>query len=276
MSDFFVCPDCGEDEYRVFREEDKVEETICEYCKHAGAECLLEGKPSCASCKMNRKTQIKSPAGSYRSDSSLSKPTKAIANSFAEQLKHGIKSKISLREDFNDSEVPSSPAIVHKRGESAVPADLLKGHHFLQKYVSGHVAELVLLYNSQQHGMSSAAFHSKCDDSKNGLIVIVSLTHGMQIAGFTWKGIRKGTGNANDTQLGGAVIKDGSFELFKFKNNIVFNVAEGIKFSSESDLYINFDDKSKCLCNFVAQFRGNSSWTEDIEDIKAYRLLAAE
>ena len=276
MSEFFVCPDCGEDEYRILREEDKVEETICEYCKHAGAECLVDGRPSCVSCKMNRKTQVKSPAGSFRSDNSRSKPTKVIASSFAEQLKHGIKSRIPNRKDSAEYETPSIPAIVHKRGESGIPADLLKGHSFLQRYVNGNGAELVMLYNSKVDGMSSVAFHGKCDDSKNGLIIIVALTQGVQIAAFSWKGIRRGIGNSNDSQLGGAIIRGNTFELSKFKNNIIYYVAEGIKFSSESDLYLNFDDKDKCICNFIDQFRGNNAWTENIEEIKAYRLLVAE
>jgi hypothetical protein len=270
---FFVCPECGVDDHSLF-EEDKIEETICDYCKDAPAECLIDGRPCCQSCKLNSRSKAKSPAGSIRSDGKA-KQVSVIAGSFADQLKHGIKSKLKAT-DSHDTETPSVPAIVHKRGESAVTADLLKGHSFLQKYVNGLFSELVLLYSSKNEGISISAFKNKCEDSKNGLIVIVSLRQGLQVAAFSWKGIRKGMANINDSQLGGAIIRGNSFDMFKFRSNTIFNLPEGIKFSNENDLYINFMELEKSICNFAEQLRGNANWTNDIDEIKAYRLLEAE
>ena len=277
-NNFFICHECGGDDHLVFREEDKEEELICEYCKGVSAECLVDGRPCCQSCKLNRKSQAKSPAGSIRSDGKAKTVAVAvIAGSFADQLKHGIKGKLMRAENSsNDPDAPSVPAIVHKRGESAVTADLLKGHNFLQKYVNGVFSELVLLYSSKNDGFSSEVFHKKCEDSKNGLIIIVSLIHGLQVAAFSWKGIRKGMPQCNDSQLGGAVIRGNSFEMTKFRSSTIFNLKEGIKFSNENDLYINFDEKEKSICNFAEQLRGSSSWTNEIDEIKAYRLLEIE
>ena len=217
---------------------------------------------------MNRKTQNKSPAGSIRSDhdsfkgtaqrSSIEPPKPASSKNIAIQLKKSLEMH------------------VHKRGDSAVSVEFFKAHKFLQKYITNNFNEISCIFNTTNDGFNSAAFHSKCDDCKNGIIVIISLTLDYEIAAFSWKGIRKGISQFNDSQMGGAIIKNNSFEFVAFKDNIVYSLQEGIRFSSENDLYLNFDDKDKSICNFDQKLKRNQLWTSFIQEISVYRLQITE
>ena len=79
------------------------------------------------------------PAGSIRSEGKAKTvAVDVISDSFADQLKHGMKGALMRAgNSYNDRDVPFIPAIVYKRGESAVTVDLLKGHNLLHKYVNG-------------------------------------------------------------------------------------------------------------------------------------------
>ncbi|OMJ65123.1 hypothetical protein SteCoe_39181 [Stentor coeruleus] len=269
MSDFLVCEECNKGDDSIFQEEYKIEEHICVFCRYGEAECLVDGQPTCVPCKMNNKIENKSSAGSINSDrgSYKSSPKKhqnvtinksVIPKNIADQLKQCI-------DIYN-----------HKRGDSSVAVEFYKAHKFLQKYISNNHSELVVLYNTKSDGFKGDTFHSRCDDCKNGLIIIISLTLGYEIAGFTWKGIRRGIPQINDLQMGGAIIKNDSFEIIPFKDNLVYSVPEGIKFSSENDLYFNFDAKEKSLCNFDMRLKGNSIWGTYIEKVLVYKLQIAE
>jgi hypothetical protein len=268
MTDFLICDECDKGDLRVFPEETKVEEYICQLCKYGEAECLVDGLPACVGCKMNKRNQNKSPAGSIRSDNGstnalkrrlLEPPLKTLASkNIADQLKKSLEIH------------------VHKRGDSSVAVEFYKAHKFLQKYTAGNLQELVCLYSSKNEGFASNQFHKKCDDSKSGLIVIIKLTLGYEIAAFSWKGIRKGMTQANDPQMGGGFIRSNTFDLVPFKDNVIYSLPEGIRFSSDNDLYLNFDDKERSLCNFDPRLKGNQLWTSYIEEVSAYRLQIAE
>ena len=266
MSDCFICEECDNGTYNLQTDETKAEELTCSFCS-SEADCLLEGKAACVNCKMNRRARHKSPAGSFLSD---------------HDSHRGVKKTIVL-----DTLKPPGSTIAsallkgmeahgHKRGDSSVPVEHFRAHKFLQKYIVGDFAELVCLYNTKSHGMNAAAFHGKCDDCKHGLIVIVKLTLGYQIAAFTWKGIRKGISQANDSQMGGAIIKNNNFEFVSFRDKLVYSVPEGIRFSTENDLYLNFDDKERSLCGFDQRLRGSQQWTTYIDEISVYKLLIAD
>ena len=266
MGDYFICEECDNGTYNLQTEEIKQEELTCVFCS-SDAEILFEGQPSCVNCKMNRRAHHKSPAGSFRSDHEstptlkrptvrdiLKPPSMTIANTLMRGMEiHG-----------------------HKRGDSTVPVEHFRAHKFLQKYITGSLAELACLYSTRSDGMSGAVFHEKCDDCKHGLIVIVSLSLGYQIAAFTWKGIRKGISQANDSQMGGAIIKNNHFEFVSFKDKLVYSVPEGIRFSTENDLYLNFDDKDKSLCGFDQRLQGTQMWTTYIDEISVFKLLIAD
>ncbi|OMJ83877.1 hypothetical protein SteCoe_15104 [Stentor coeruleus] len=269
MNDFLVCDECNKGEINFLQEENKIEEYICIFCKHGEAECLVDGQPTCVTCKMNKKNQHKSPAGSIRSNNSSSKqsvpkkrqpetPKSGVPKNMADQLKQCI--------DICN----------HKRGDSSVSVEFFKAHKFLQKYTNHNFNELVLLYKTINDGFKASTFHTRCDDCKNGLVIIVSLSLGYEIGAFTWKGIRKGIPQANDPQMGGAFIRADSFEFVPFKDNIVFSLQEGIRFGSDNDLYLNFDAKEKSICNFDPRLKGNTMWTTYIENVSVYKLQVLE
>ena len=177
MGEFLVCDECDKGDYKIYHEDDKVEEYLCVYCKYESeAECLVDGQPACVTCKMNKKSQNKSPAGSIRSNPDSHKvakpktfleptkpePTKNIVN----QLKKGMD------------------VYSHKRGDSTVSVEYYKAHKFLQKYITHNFHELVCLYNSKNDQLTSTAFHNKCDDCKLGIIIIIMLD-GYEIAAFS-------------------------------------------------------------------------------------------
>lgn len=268
MSDFLICEECDNGTYNVNSEENKVEEYLCVFCKFdSEAECLVDGQPSCVNCKMNRKSQHKSPCGSIRSDSGSVKGVKAIAA--RDSLKVPGKSIVG-------SLIRGMEMHGHKRGDSSVSVECFKAHKFLQKYTTNNLNELVCLYNSVTDGISASAFHAKCDDCKHGIIVIIKLTLGYEIAGFSWKGIRKGISQVNDSQMGGVVIKNNSFEFSQFQDKMIYSLPEGIRFSTENDLYLNFDDMAKSLCGFDPRLKSNQLWTTYIEKITAYKLHIVE
>ena len=76
--------------------------------------------------------------------------------------------------------------------------------------------------------------------------------------------------------MGGAIIRNNSFEFVAFKDSFVYSLPEGIRFSSQSDLYLNFDDKSKSICNFDPRLKGNAHWHSEIEEISVYKLQIVE
>lgn len=268
MSDFLVCEQCSKGDISIFQEEYKIEEHICVFCRHGEAECLVDGLPTCVPCKMNKKIKHKSPAGSIQSDNgSYKSPPKKRQND---------PEKSIIPKNIADRLIECLDIYNHKRGDSSVAVEFYKAHKFLQKYVSNNHSELVILYNTKSDGFKGNIFHARCDDCKNGLIIIVSLTLGYEIAAFTWKGIRRGMPQGNDSQMGGAIIRNGTFELIPLKDNIIYSMPEGIRFSSENDLYLNFDVKEKSLCNFDERLKGNATWTTYIEKISVYKLQFAE
>ncbi|OMJ92650.1 hypothetical protein SteCoe_4523 [Stentor coeruleus] len=268
MSDFLVCDECNKGEISIFQEENKIEEYICIFCKHGEAECLVDGQPTCVTCKMNKKNQQKSPSGSIRSNNSSKqsipkrRQTEALKSEVPKNMADQLKQCIDI---YN-----------HKRGDSSVSVEFFKAHKFLQKYINHNFNELVVLYTTKNDGFKGSTFHARCDDCKNGLIIIISLTLGYEIGAFTWKGIRKGISQANDSQMGGVFIKPDLFELVPFKDNSVFSLQEGIRFSSDNDLYLNFDVKEKSICNFDPRLKGNAMWTTYIENISIYKLQILE
>lgn len=268
MSEFLVCNECSKGEMTLFPEENKEEEYICVFCNHGEAEYLIDGQPGCIECKHNKKNKLRSPASSLRSsiDNNQTSPTKfptvhekpGVPKNMAEQLK-------LCMEICN-----------HKTGDSSVSVEMYKAHKFLQKYIAKSDNELISLYNSKNDMWSARNFHSRCDDCKNGLIIIISLNLGYEIAAFTWKGIRKNISKTNDSQMGGAFINNNSFELVPFNDNTVFSLAEGIRFGADNSLYLNFDVKGKSLCNFDPRLKDNSLWSSYIIEITVYKLQIAE
>lgn len=74
------------------------------------------------------------------------------------------------------------------------------------------------LYDSRKDGISAAAFHKHCDDSKGGIILIIMLKQGYSIVGFSWKGIRKGIRESSDVQVGGAIIRGKEIEFVNMRD----------------------------------------------------------
>ncbi|OMJ89256.1 hypothetical protein SteCoe_8644 [Stentor coeruleus] len=269
MGESPVCEECyiGDITKGKLSEDGKAEEYTCLFCNNGEAECLYQGKPSCISCKSNKKNKDKSPATSIRSDSGSRKGNFNTVKDFSRPVPPQ-----SIAEQFKKIIEINT----HRRGDSSVSVQFYKAHKFLQKYTSNCFNEILCLYNSKRDGMKSTTFHEKCDECKYGIIMILRLCTGYEIAGFTWKGIKKGNFQINDSQMGGAFIRDTKFELVPFKDNIVYSLPEGIRFSSENDLYVNFDDISKCLCTFDSRLKGNQIWSSYIEEISVYKLQIAE
>jgi hypothetical protein len=270
MSDFLICDECDKGDYKIYHEENKVEEYICSYCVESEAECLVDGQPACVGCKMNKKTQNKSPADSIRSDQGSYK-----GNTSRISIEHS-NLKPTATKNISDQLKKNLEMHIHKRGDSTVPVEYYKAHKFLQKYITNNFNELLCIYNTTNDGFNPSSFHSKCDDCKNGIIIIISLSLEYEIAAFSWKGIRRGIIQASDNQMGGALIRQNSFEFVPFKDNIVYNLPEGIRFSSDNDLYLNFNEKEKSICNFDPRSKVNQLWTSNILEISVYRLQIAE
>ena len=283
MVERLICEGCDTGRLLIRPDEAKEEENYCAYCPADGtrAECLFQGKPACVNCKINKKSQTKSPAGSIRSERVEPPQTNWLA-----QLKNKKDSRTGSADgSLSPGRSRTSGAqlhatmitaaldrALHSRNSSQVSSEFLKANAFLLKYVGKQKQELVPLYDSIQDGLSAHAFHSKCDDSKDGIIVILSLAPGYEVAGFSWKGIRKGCPENSDVQAGGAIIRHSHFEFVVFSDNFVINEPEGIRFSRKSDLYVNFDQLTSSVCNFDKKLANNPLWTDWISSIKVYKL----
>ena len=46
----------------------------------------------------------------------------------------------------------------------------------------------------------------------------MQLSLGYEIAGFSWKGIRRGCPESCDVQVGGAIIRNGEFSFMQFQD----------------------------------------------------------
>ncbi|OMJ89483.1 hypothetical protein SteCoe_8386 [Stentor coeruleus] len=268
MNEFLVCNECSKGEMTLFQEENKEEEYICVFCNHGEAEYLIDGQPGCIECKHNKKNKHRSSASSLRSEKDIiqTSPTKLTAVHEKSGVPNNIAEQLKLCMEICN----------HRPGDSTVSVEMYKAHKFLQKYISKSQNELIALYNTKNDGFSAMAFHSRCDDCKNGLIIILSLNLGYEIAAFTWKGIRKNISKTNDSQMGGAFINSNSFELVPFNDSTVFSLAEGIRFGADNSLYLNFDVKEKSLCNFDPRLKDNLLWTSYIVEITIYKLQIAE
>lgn len=286
MIDRLICERCDERKLPIYPEEHKEEETHCSYCPHNSrmfAECLVKGKPSCANCKINQKSQTKSPASSLRSGAiefpgtnrfnQVSDKRSMQSGGSYDEFNTPLKSpsSISAMQEIT-TKIEKSFQSIHSRRSSQVQTEFLKANNFLTKYVSGSFHELTVLYDSQRDAYSSNTFHAKCDDSKGGIIIVISLGGGYEIAAFSWKGIRKGCPENSDVQIGGAIIKNNDFEFHNFQDQFVINEPEGVRFSRKSDLYLNFDNISASICNFDKKLANNPNWTNWIQEISVYKL----
>ena len=279
-----ICEYCDERKLPTFSEDFKREEMLCVYCpknEEMEASCLFKGKPCCTNCKTCHKSLTKSPKGSIRSER-LDVPQRGFAperratltrNSFEDTNSPFISpnSMTGAHEYAYKIEQTLSRAL-HSRTSSQVNTEFLKAHTFLTKYVNNCFNEITPLYDSHVDGYNSITFHQKCDDSKGGMIIIISFGALYEIAAFTWKGIRKGCVESTDVQVGGAIIKDNEFEFVNFYDQFVINEPEGIRFSRKSDLYINFDDISRSVCNFDKKLANSPNWASTIQEISVYKL----
>ena len=252
MENRHVCKHCEDSQIFICYDEHKEEELSCSFCPQP-SECLYKGKSCCVSCRGHQLTQSRSRQGSIRSD------------------KLNTLNRITPSSD-NDSMISHS-SIYHSptnKAEKQVSTEFVKAHNFLQKYLRN--SDMVSLYDSRKDGYSSRAFHSKCEDSKGGLIILIVLKIGYAVAGFTWKGIRRSCKESLDVQAGGAIIKENAIDFVSFSDQVVFNENEGIRFSRASDLYINFDDLESSICKFDRKLAHKDGWTSWIKCILAYKL----
>ncbi|CAG9317016.1 unnamed protein product [Blepharisma stoltei] len=288
MGDLLICKECDKGNLPLYAHEEKTEEYMCVYCQYEmEAECLVDGQPCCVECKMNRKSQMKSPAGSIRSEKFETGSTRmgGPGSTFGgdrstartvTNIEDAPKSTPRGTPGFIDNVGKSLDKLIHRRADSNLSAEHFKAHRFLQKYIAHNFNELTCLYDSRNDGRSSVAFHRKCDDSKGGIIMIITLSLGYEIAAWSWKGIRKGCTQNSDVQMGGAIIQNNSFDFCSFADQVIINEPEGIRFSSESDLYMNFDYLERSVCNFDKRLKGNARWTTYIEEISVYKLQIIE
>lgn len=269
--DYLICADCDDGKLPRFADEEKYEETMCAYCQfEMEAECLVDGRPACIDCKMNKKSQMKSPAGSVRSDN------KSTISGISSTRHERRDSKVSnyrypLTTTHEFAQKVERVLAPYKRGDSNVPPESVKANIFLQKYTSDRFQDLVHLYNTHNDGYSGSSFHGKVDN-KGGIIIIILLASGYEIGAYSWKGIKKGKHEENDVQSGGVIIKNGAYEFVSFPDQYVINEPEGVRFSRSSSLYLNFDDLEESVCNFDKNLAGNEAWTRLIREISVYRL----
>ena len=262
MAERLICERCHSGKFPLHPDEVKEEEDYCVFCGNGEtrAECLFQGQPACINCKMSNKRHTKSPAGSIHSQYMLLPPGRLDERSQDGSVRSFATSQSSV---FTES-----------RSRNPVSTEFLKANAFLQKYVGSERESLVPLYDSQTDGLSAATFHAKCDDCKHGIIVVVSLTNDYEVAGFSWKGIRRGTAECCDVQAGGAIIAQGEVKFVVFRDKYVINEREGIRFSRKSDLYLNFDHLASSQCNFDQTLAQTPGWTDWISAVRVYKLLA--
>lgn len=198
MGDLLICKECDKGNLPLYAHEEKTEEYRCVYCQYEmEAECLVDGQPACVECKMNRKSQIKSPAGSIRSERLESGSVRmGGSNSNLDRASNIDRGSNRGGEDppirtprgtagFINNVEKSLEKLVHRRVDSSVSPEYYKAHRFLQKYITNNFNELTCLYDWKNDEKTSAAFHRKCDDSKGGIILIISLSLGYEIAAFS-------------------------------------------------------------------------------------------
>ena len=281
MAARLICEHCDNRTLSQHKEENKTGELACLYCpvEEMPAIGLFQGKPCCINCKINQRSQTISPSGSIRSERvdlvsvktsiQIEKKAAYVGRS-CEDLAGAFRSHNPIA---GAKPVSNSTLKYHDQGSfSQVNTEFLKANAFLLRYVSKSCTLPAPLYDSSVDGFSARVFHSKCDESKAGIIIIVSLGSGYEIAAFSWKGNRKWCVENSDVQLGGAKITDGQFEFVSFQDQFIINEAEGIRFSRMSDLYLNLDNIHMSVCNFDRKLASNPRWTSWIHDITVYKL----
>jgi len=300
MTDTLICEECNTGNLPTVPEEGKVEEEVCGYCNEAPAEALVDGRPSCVGCKTNRKNRSPVPSllseqrnfegsqGSRGDDDSINKTPPEIRakeraprtlvpsmqldtleksagkppkpSGFDEASRTPLSARSYSRNDTSPLSFPEGP----------VPLEQFKAKRFLNNYLSGRIEASDILYNTMNDGQTATAFHAKLDN-RGGFMVIIDLILGFKIGAYTVKGLRTNTREVPDSQSGGVVLRDGSFDLVPWQDGVVLYEKEGIRFNRSSALYLNFDDLKRSQCSYLPD-PDLKLWTSKIEEITVYRL----
>eukprot|EP00359_Climacostomum_virens_P001010 CAMPEP_0204897790 /NCGR_PEP_ID=MMETSP1397-20131031/929_1 /ASSEMBLY_ACC=CAM_ASM_000891 /TAXON_ID=49980 /ORGANISM="Climacostomum Climacostomum virens, Strain Stock W-24" /LENGTH=223 /DNA_ID=CAMNT_0052065567 /DNA_START=101 /DNA_END=769 /DNA_ORIENTATION=+ len=220
-------------------EDDKTEEYLCFYCHfEVEAECLVDGKPSCIECKTNKLNQVRSPGSSVRSER-IDPPLMLVT-----QPSSTTSKRKNATSDWNMHRPTTSRAgdsATHTRSSSNVPMEQLKAHKFLMRYVNHDFRQITCLYDSDRDGVSSSIFHSRVDN-KGGFIMVIKFDDAIEIAGYTWKGVRPNVNELHDLQSGGAVVNHFDFKLVSLADTYVINTPTGFQLTRSGDLVINLDN----------------------------------
>ena len=305
MADSLICEECNTGNLPTVPEEDKVEEDMCGYCTEAPAEALVDGRPACVGCKTNRKNRSPVPSllseqrnfegsqGSRGDDDSMNKTPPEIRarergpRTLGPSYPLGL-SEEGLRRNDKSAVKPPKPggyeepanrtplsARSYGRGESSpyegpVPLEQFKAKRFLNNYLGGRTETNDILYNTMNDGQTAAAFHSKLDN-RGGFMIIIDLIVGFKIGAYTVKGLRTNQREMVDTQSGGVIIREGTYDLIPWSDGMILYEKEGIRFNRSSSLYLNFDDLRRSQCSYLPD-PDLKQWTSKIEEITVYRL----